>query len=252
MIHTSESFALVAYRGGAGERPENTIEGFAYCQQLSESIVLDLDLQLSKDNVLMAFHDDELSRLTNGAGKVSEFAAQDLKEFDVAYHFKGDQDLYPYRDKGLTIPTLDEVMIQFPQSILLLDIRDYSGMFVEQVIAAVEEHGASERIIIMSEHDKAIEDCRSKRPRWNYAAATEEIRGVIFAGKEPISDYYMIPEVYNNIPLLSEDLLINLHEKNKKVWIWTVDDADDFVRLKQMGIDGIFTNYPSLMLPFST
>ncbi len=251
MIQNLESFTLVAYRGGAGERPENTIEAFAHSHKRSESIVLDLDLELSKDNILMVFHDDDLSSLTNGSGKVADFTVQELKELDAAYHFKDDQGEYSYRDKNIKIPTLDEVMIRFPQSNLLLDIRYYSELFVNQVIESVEKHHASERVIIMSELDSAIEKCRGLRPNWNYAAATEETRGVIFANKEPVSDYFMIPEVYNDIPLLSENLLTKLHQKNRKVWIWTVDDLDDFLRLRKMGVDGIFTNYPSLMLPHS-
>jgi len=54
----------------------------------------------------------------------------------------------------------------------------------------------------------------------------------------------MIPESHSGVQVLSEGLIERLHADGGKVWIWTVDDPVEVRRLREMGVDGVFTNFP--------
>ena len=66
-----DEFEVIAYRGGAGERPENTLAAFEHATGLSSDDIIDLDLQLSKDQEVMVIHDESVDRTTNGTGAVA-------------------------------------------------------------------------------------------------------------------------------------------------------------------------------------
>jgi glycerophosphoryl diester phosphodiesterase len=65
--------------------------------------------------------------------------------------------------------------------------------------------------------------------------------------QEPLSPVFMIPEFYQGMPVLSPELITTLHQHGKKVWVWTVNEPGDFLRLKQEGVDGVFTKFPEHM-----
>ena len=241
-------FELIAYRGGAGERPENTIEAFAHAVALSPEIILDLDLQFSKDHVVVVFHDMTIDRTTNGSGNISDFNFGELKKFDAAYHFLDPFNQYQFRGKGLTISTLEEVLTEFPNSRFILDIRRDDAAHLKNIIDLVERLQAADRVVIVSESDQVISNCRELKADWTYGAPTNEARMVLFGSMQPVSPSFMLPAKHNNIEVVSQKLIDALHKWNRKIWVWTIDDPDDFARLKNMNVDGLFTNYPERML----
>jgi glycerophosphoryl diester phosphodiesterase len=56
-----------------------------------------------------------------------------------------------------------------------------------------------------------------------------------------------IPSIYSpHYSLVTGDLVKKCHEKNMKVIPWTVNDKEKIAELKQIGVDGIITDYPDL------
>jgi glycerophosphoryl diester phosphodiesterase len=243
-----DQFELIAYRGGAGERPENTMEAFAHAVALSPEIILDLDLQFSKDHVVVVFHDMAIDRTTNGSGNISDFNLDELKNFDAAYHFLDQSSQYQFRGKGLTILTLEEVLVEFPNSRFILDIRRDDAAHLKNIIDLIERVQAVDRAIIVSESDQVIGNCRELRADWVYGAPTNEARMVLFGSMQPVSSIFMLPAKHDNTEVVNQKLIDVLHKWDRKIWVWTIDDPDDFARLKNMNVDGLFTNYPERML----
>jgi glycerophosphoryl diester phosphodiesterase len=243
-----DRFELIAYRGGAGERPENTMEAFAHAVALSPEIILDLDLQFSKDHLVVVFHDMTIDRTTNGSGNISGFDLGELKKFDAAYHFLDQSNQYQFRGKDLTIPTLEEVLVEFPNSRFILDIRRDDATHLKNIIDLVERLQAVDRVIIVSESDQVIGNCRELRADWVYGAPTNEARMVVLGSMQPVSPIFMLPAKHNNTEVASPKLIDALHKWDRKIWFWTIDDPNDFTRLKNMNVDGLFTNYPERML----
>lgn len=83
-----------AHRGSTILWPENTMTAFQGAVDLG-CIYIETDLHVTKDGVIVMFHDDYLERLTNGSGPVKDWLWQDLQKLDAAYYFKPGTGLSP-------------------------------------------------------------------------------------------------------------------------------------------------------------
>ena len=239
-----DQFELIAYRGGAKERPENTIEAFEHTASVSSEIIFDLDLQFAKDHTVVVFHDETLERTTDGSGRISDHTISELSALDAGFHFEDESGKATYRDQDVRIPTLETVLDRFRESRFILDIRTADPTHISSVIGVVERHEASDHVVIVSEIDRILEACRAVHPEWCYGAPTNEVRMVLSGSQPPGSSIFMIPETLGGMQILTKTVLELLQAAGKKVWIWTIDESDDLRRLREMGVDGVFTNCP--------
>jgi glycerophosphoryl diester phosphodiesterase len=104
---------------------ENTIESIGKAFELGATIV-EIDIRQSKDGVLMINHEENLECKTNGQGKIYDYTVEELKKLDVGYGFTYDNGkTYPFRGKGVgKMPTLQEVLEEFPDKKFLIDHKD--------------------------------------------------------------------------------------------------------------------------------
>ena len=88
--------------------------------------VVELDVQLTKDNKLAVFHDFTLEYRTDGKGDVIDYTMAELKTLDVGYGYTADNGrTYPFRGKGIGLmPELNEVFSSFPDKELLIHVKD--------------------------------------------------------------------------------------------------------------------------------
>jgi len=90
---------------------------------------IEIDIRRSKDGVLVLSHDSEVRLHTNGKGRIHDLSLKELQKLDAAYHFSPDNGkTFPLRNKGHTIPTLEEVIDEFntekyPELLFYLDIK---------------------------------------------------------------------------------------------------------------------------------
>ncbi|MBD8499222.1 glycerophosphodiester phosphodiesterase family protein [Paenibacillus arenosi] len=86
---------------------------------------VELDIQPTTDGEFAVFHDWTLDCRTDGQGVTREHSMAELKKLDVGYGYTADNGTtYPFRGKGVgLIPTLDEVLTQFPEQSLLIHIK---------------------------------------------------------------------------------------------------------------------------------
>lgn len=93
---------VIGHRGAKAYAPENTLASFHAAADLGIEWV-ELDAKLTKDGIPIIFHDEELSRCTNGSGLVAETTLEDIRELDAGLWF-GDSFM------GEKIPTLEEAL----------------------------------------------------------------------------------------------------------------------------------------------
>ena len=96
-----------AHRGGAKVVPENTIEGFREGFAMGGGVV-ECDVHASADGVIVVTHDDLVDRTTDGTGPVVEKTLAELQSLDAGYRFTTDGREFPWRGKGIKIPTLPD------------------------------------------------------------------------------------------------------------------------------------------------
>ncbi|MDJ0498146.1 MAG: glycerophosphodiester phosphodiesterase family protein, partial [Acidimicrobiia bacterium] len=97
----------IAHRGSRVLWPENTAEAFQGAIDLGYTYI-ETDVQMTRDGVVVVFHDATLERTTNGAGPVDRWDFADLQQLDAAWWF-GEVDGYPLRGTGVKVRSLDEV-----------------------------------------------------------------------------------------------------------------------------------------------
>eukprot|EP01117_Protostelium_nocturnum_P016341 TRINITY_DN6448_c0_g1_i1.p1 TRINITY_DN6448_c0_g1~~TRINITY_DN6448_c0_g1_i1.p1 ORF type:complete len:309 (+),score=80.03 TRINITY_DN6448_c0_g1_i1:60-986(+) len=112
---------IVAHHGSVKDFPENTIQTLERAVKFGASVV-EVDVQMTKDGVLVALRDQVLEKTTEGKGYVSNSSFVDLKSLDAAFHIP------QYKGKGMKIATLEQVAqwIHLPEQsgvLLLMDIQ---------------------------------------------------------------------------------------------------------------------------------
>ena len=254
---------IICYGCGRGEYPENTIEAIKHCQSVNPSWRIDLDLQITKDNEIVLFHDYNTLRRTGKDCNINELNLNEVQELNAGYYF-GFGNYYPYRENPIKIPTLKEVFSIFEKAKFILDVHTNNLQAVDIIIEIIEKYVLPKQIIIVSHYDKVIQEFKKKRPNWTFGAATQEVKKTVFSSflfldfLFPLkSDVLLIPIKFNNLTLLNKRVLKHIKRRNKKIIVWQkegksnddvvcIENKTDYLNLKQMGVDGIYTEFPKL------
>jgi glycerophosphoryl diester phosphodiesterase len=245
-----------AHRGGSRLWPENTMLSFEGAVGLG-CRYMETDVHLSKDGVLVIIHDATVDRTTDGSGLVRALPLAELKRLDAGYRFSSDDGLtHPHRGQGVTIPTLAEVVEAFPDVSLNIDLKRHDAAMVEAMAAFIEERGLQGRLLIASFADAVIKSFRERtQNRVATAAAGWETRRFWLASRlgltrliRPAYDALQVPPRMGRLTVVDRRLLTAAHRRDLQVHVWTVDEAAEMRRLLALGVDGIMSDRPDLLM----
>jgi glycerophosphoryl diester phosphodiesterase len=239
---------LIAHRGGSALAPENTLTSFTQALDWWRADVLEMDVHATRDGEVVVIHDPTLDRTTSGTGPVSERSLAEIREVDAGHRFTPDGGAsYPYRGKGIRVPTLAEVLTSFPQARVNVEIKD--GRAQEAVWRLVHEAGATQRVLIAA--GKRADRSRFSRYPGPVSASEEELRAFYLHHRlraaglyRPAVDAFQLPERHGNLQVVSRRLVEEAHALNVAVHVWTVDEVEDMRRLLSWGVDGLVTDRP--------
>lgn len=244
-----------AHRGASGETPENTLLAFRRAAEVGIAYA-EFDVHTSRDGQVVVIHDDTLERTTNGQGGVGERTLAELQQLDAGYWFSlDDGQTFPFRGTGVTIPTLAEVLREFPQIRFTVEIKQIDPPIEEQVVAVIRACGRADDVILASEHDQVLARAGSLAPEMARSFAHGE--GVDFmqrvvtgqlAGYQPPGEALQIPPEYNGIPLVTAQTVGAAHTLGCEVHVWTINEPQEMERLLDLGVDGIMSDFSERML----
>ncbi|MBK9051699.1 MAG: glycerophosphodiester phosphodiesterase [Chloroflexi bacterium] len=249
---------VIAHQGGEHLRPDNTMAAFQYAYDLGVD-VLELDIHSTSDGQLVVIHDNTVDRTTDGSGLVNELTLAEIQQLDAAYrwpHNVENPSEFPYRDQGITIPTLDEVFAAFPGMRVNIEIKQTEPPIVEPLCQLIQTHDKEDEVLVVSFDDEQLRPfVRSLSRRWPQGATANEMRlffglNTVFLGAtyQPRMEAFQVPEYSGGIHVLTERFVRTAHQQNIQVHVWTVDELADMARLIEWGVDGIITNRPDLLL----
>jgi glycerophosphoryl diester phosphodiesterase len=239
---------LIAHRGGAGLAPENTLLAFRRALEWWEADMLELDVRATRDGEVVVIHDDTVDRTTDGRGAVADHGLDQLLALDAGYRFSVDGGRsYPFRGRGVRIPTLREVIQSCRHARINVEVKD--GRAQERVWEVVHELGATNRVLLASGRSRnrrqllTYSGARSASAEEMYLFLTlQRLRATaLFATR---IDAFQMPEHHGGRQVLDPRLVRELHAKNLPVHVWTVNEAADMNRLLDWGVDGIITDRP--------
>ncbi len=248
---TSDGPLAFAHRGGSKERPENTMESLTAAVELGY-LHLETDTQMTRDGVLLAFHDETLDRVTDLHGPVSEHTLAEVRRADAGYSFSLDGGrTHPFRGRGVTVPTLEEVLLAFPATRFNIDAKQ--ERVVAPLAALIHRLGADDRICIGSFRDARLRRFRRlSRGRICTSMGRTSIiaaRLTSLAGRMPAlgADCVQVPTAQWGVRIVDRGFVQAAHRGGLQVHVWTIDDRPTMERLLDLGVDGIMSDRPTLL-----
>lgn len=237
---------LIAHRGGAGLAPENTMAAFRQAVDRWPVDMMELDVHATADGHCVVIHDPTVDRTTNGQGAVAALSLAELQTLDAGFRFELDGE-HPFRDRGVRIPTLDEVLDALPDVRLTIEVKAEAAQAL--LFDAVRRHNARDRVVAAGIHNRV----RTLFSTYDGAisASSEMIRTfwlfqrLRMARLRPIrADVVQVPEVEGRVRVVTPRFVRDLHAQGVPVHVWTVDETADMHRLLDWGVDGIITDRP--------
>lgn len=232
---------VVAHRGGSLTAPENTLAAFKNALNIGVDRI-ELDVQLSKDDIVIVIHDEKINRTTNGKGVIRFMDYSQIGSYDAGCwfsdHFKGEK-----------IPSLEEVMTLVKgKSTLLIEIKNQDNLYegIEQeVVKLIHKHNATSWCVVQSFNYGSLLKIHELDP---------DIRTGWLAVKPPTVkiinkkiDISFISEININQRFASKKAVDFIHGLNKKVFVWTVNKPARMKKIIQHGVDGIITDDPKTL-----
>ncbi len=246
------------HRGARARMPENTIPAFEYAIEVGVD-ALELDLAVTKDNVLVVSHDPVLEApVCKGPVEkavIRELTLAQVKEWDCGavqnprFH---EQKTIP----GTRIPTFDEVLALAPkgkfefnvETKIFLKEPQYTpppAEFARLLVDAIKRHKLEKRVMIQSFDFRTLVEARKMAPEIRLSALYEQgPKDFVTLSKEAANAEIISPEYH----LVTLDKVMAAHAKGLQVVPWTANTVADWDKLIRAGVDAIISDDPAALI----
>lgn len=271
---------ISAHRGGSELNPENTKMAFDYViKTTSYTDIIELDVWLTKDNVLAINHDATVNRMALAEGsedvEVSSHTFEELKAYNLGRNFVDREGKKPYENlsieeankKGLTIISFEDFLKEyngyrdFRVFVEIKDKKDKCCLAVDEVeklLAKDEYKWWKDRIMFISFTSGVVDHVIENYPG-RYVAGmgygmVPQLAGSVLALDSLFKSEYQ--SIQTSMEVKAGPISINCatkrfvksaHKRNQCVAYWTIDDEDDMKFLINIGTDVITTDCPDVL-----
>lgn len=220
---------IIAHRGASGDFPENTMQAFEQAiAQGADAIELDV---FAVQGELLVIHDYLLERTTNGVGSIYQYSLAELARLDAG--------------NGQKIPLLWQV-IQFVQGKCWLNIELKGADTLEpllRLLTRAEQELAFDlsTVLVSSFNHQLLAALKKQRPDIRIGALTASLplHYAQFASE------LAAEAVHCDKDFINQDFVDDAKARGLLVYVYTVDQPVALKQLKEIGVDGVFTNYPA-------
>jgi glycerophosphoryl diester phosphodiesterase len=219
------------HRGASGYAPENTLVSLEKAISLGADWV-EVDVH-SVENELVVFHDDRLERTTNGRGYVIEQSLEYLRSLDAG--------------RGEKIPFLREVF-DLVNRRAGINIELKGAATAAPVAALIERYIKNQRrkyedFLVSSFNHHELRAIKKINPRIQTGALMIALPLDYARFAQALKSY----SVHPSIEFIDQAFVDDAHRRGLKVYVFTVNHADDLAKMQVLGVDGIFTDYPDIL-----
>jgi len=246
---------LYAHRGASAERPENTMIAFQRAVDVGVD-ALELDVQVSRDGVLLVAHDESCTRTTGARMSWAELDAADAARLDAGWGFVAKDGSRPFAGQGVTAPTFEQVVTTFRTVRLNVDLKGERA--ISLMLELVRKLGVAERVTLASFQLATMVNVRRKGYDGETALAQAEVAtllalpALVWRQLPFTGDAAQVPVHQGPLRLDRPAFLAKCHNLGLRVDYWVVDDVAEAARLLELGADGIMTNDPAAIRPLFT
>lgn len=233
-MRSDGKFITYAHRGASEYCPENTMMSF-YLGLFMGANGIETDVQVTRDGVLVLFHDDTLLRVTGEVGCVADYTYGELCSFKVR---KGD--IYD------RIPTLEDFLSHFASRDITFAIELKVGGVEERVADAIFRYGIEERTVVTSFNFDYIRRIKEYAPSLRVGYLVREVSDVVLAGLSEIGAYELCPHGRE----LSAERVEKWHGMGLNVRAWGISSEEIMRQAYDAGADGMTVNFPDRLLEY--
>jgi len=239
---TSLSFGdvqIIAHRGNSSKAPENTLAAFRSAKELKVDFI-ECDIHLTQDHIPVVIHNRELFRTTDSTHSITvdHIPLSELNTYDAGYWFS-------QQFKGERVPTLVDLLeCDLDQIGLMIELKPGSApdsVIAEKVMQVIQNYPSRE-IRVGSKSASLLRQVKKIAPNQFTIAIVEEM--------DDFREHQQIhPDMYAfQYTLVNDEIVRNVHDQGKVIWVWTVNNPNEADKLIKMGVDGLITNRPKEML----
>jgi glycerophosphoryl diester phosphodiesterase len=240
---------IIAHRGASAHAPENTLPAFRLAERAGADAI-ELDVRLTADGVPVVIHDPTLGRTTNARALVETTPFQDLQSADAGARFTRDQGrTFPWRGRGIRVPSLEEVAAALPQMPLLIELKTRSAQ--NAVRTVLWRTGALRRALIVSFHHGAVDTFRGGTAVTG--AARREMLALLARSvlrrlpPEVPYDAVFVPRHYMGFEVPVAPFVRAARALSIAVHTWVENDSTVARTLWNAGVTGIVTDDPGAL-----
>lgn len=221
-------FYIFGHRGACGSEPENTVRSVRRALEMGANGI-EVDVYRI-DGRLMVIHDDTLERTTNGRGSVFGKSFEEMRALDAGM--------------GEKIPVLEEILEVLQPGVLLnIELKGPDTAmpvadFIEEKVG--QGHWCQEDFVVSSFDHPGLRKVKSRLPGIRLGALFEKADSSLVARAVDLGAW----SLHIHRRLVSDAIVAEAHGKGLKVFVYTVNDAPDIRMLRDLGVDGVFTDYP--------
>ncbi len=217
----------IGHRGAMGYEPENTLRSIETALTLNVDWI-EIDVY-NIENKLIVFHDRRLERTTNGTGYIKDRSLAYLRSLDAG--------------KGERIPILEEVCNLVDRRVVI-NIELKGANTADLVINLIKNYTHRgwqyEDFLVSSFNHYELKKVKQACPQIPL--------GVLIYGIPlnylKIAQKLQAKAIIFSLDFINYKSIVRSHQQNFLVFVYTVNELEDINKMKQLKVDGIFTNYP--------
>ena len=228
---------VIGHRGAADLAPENTLAGIQLAIDLGVDAV-EFDVHRTSDGELVAIHDADLDRTTDGEGFVRNLTFAEIQAVDAGGWFASEF-------AGEPVPSVRQIFeaVSDNDVLLFVELKDpflYTGI-EDDIVNLIAEFGYEDRAHILSFNHRALRNIRDINPDLTLSALWRE-------QPPPDNDEFDVVNARHTMLTRPGEFIDAFHAQGIPVMVWTVNDPSRMLTLIDAGIDGITTDRPDILL----
>lgn len=227
----------VAHRGYTANAVENTAGAIKGAVGIGATHV-EIDIRMTSDNRVVLLHNDDISSVTNGSGKIRDMTLEEVKQ-------------YTMRD-GQTIPTLEEVLeeVRGEDIVLIVEVKTDQPEIMPLFAEIVEREGVADQIAIISFYPAQLVLAKALLPEISTSLLLYTVPLQVAIPSANTCDSG-IDMQYNSLsnyygPNAYADYVLQLKARGYAPWLWTYA-GNTVTEAVRSGVVGITSDQPELM-----